>query len=248
VRIEYCVFTQYAQRNTHNDKKKGGEKRKMRKLITTLVFALGVLGLVSNAFATLINIQPTPWIGETNLWDVYNTQFGVLLTEAQVEANENDPAISLGLFTAASGTVAPVWRDTAFPLDIFYYVGAPPGTQINGTLPAGFGPLGGGPYSVPTAPTIFGLYGVSIGGTWYTEPWRNIDGQYHWVVLNHPTDSTRKLVGLEDDILGHADWDYNDFVFEVQNFEVPNIIPEPSSMMLLGMGILGLFRLRRRVA
>jgi len=163
---------------------------------------------------------------------------------------ENDMGISSGKYTSTSGQMNFLARYAGWNATISIYNGGTTaiGTfsgskfiQPDRTLAAS--------YSV-SATELFGMMadikeGATPRGTWYSEIGLNspADGKYHFVLLNTPY-SNKFLVGLEDqtDSTG-ADWDYNDAVFELVNIYP---VPEPGTMSLLGLGVLGLFGMKRR--
>lgn len=218
------------------------------------MLALGLLlGLGTSASAALITLGNSTGSGEMYLWDIYNRIYGTNYDKSGLEALENDLAIIQGTFLSNSGKIYEAARYAGDTLTMKSYVGATD-YDIVSDLAGGtaiYHPPGGVNTSDPDGASHdvadnvgFGVWGETDSGKWYSEKWRNSDGKYHFLVLNTP-DPNRFLVCFEDKTdTTHSDWDYNDFVFETENIFAT---PEPSSMVLLGMGILGLFGLRRKV-
>lgn len=87
-------------------------------------------------------------------------------------------------------------------------------------------------------PTSFGFYIKNSNGTFYTIDQLNPGGQAMVVAFNKPKTDTW-LFGFED--IPSGDKDFNDMVVRVES-----IVPEPSTLILLGSGFLGFGFLARR--
>lgn len=224
----------------------------MKKLILVLAFGL-VLGMATSALAVpLIDLANYTTDGVDNvylsgqkpylyvMWNILYPSNTVADNNA-LEAWENNLAIANGLYTSNSGKVYFVARYAGYS-HIIYIDGT--STVIANDSGYGTAVFDSTPSDVLTVPdTIaFGLMAdSSTGPDWFSQPGKNGDGKYHFIVLNTP-DPNKLLIGLEDKSQG-SDWDYNDFVILTENFRP---IPEPGSMALLGMGVLGLFGLKRK--
>jgi hypothetical protein len=93
----------------------------------------------------------------------------------------------------------------------------------------------------------FTLQDVTVGHLWSMGPGSvNSDGFAHaYVVDNSPTPGVN-YVGWEDETWGdaYADFNYNDLSFTFAN--TVTVVPEPSTMVLAGMGIAACLIFRRR--
>ena len=234
----------------------------MKKLIFVLTLGL-VLGIAGLAQATLITYIGSSPAGELNMYQIYNALYTPsipLLSNEELKPLENDTAIGVGLFSQTAGKVYWVARYAGYAHQLSTYdsanhlmgsdpIGTPPGSNWLDTSRSYV-------YSIPSATaSIFGfnVYVPDTGQTWYTQKSLNnpADNGYHFLVLNTPIPG-RLLVGVEDMNFNlplgpwpNTDRDHNDVVFE---FDGISPVPEPTSMMLLGMGILGLFGLKRKRA
>lgn len=112
------------------------------------------------------------------------------------------------------------------------------------------GSAGAGTYKSfwPTGFTsnIFGFYLDTPDGIWFSHDSRNSDGADHMVAYGEGGDY---IFGWEDLASKNWDQDYNDFVVlvsGVKGVNVPVSVPEPATLGLLGLGILGMGAFRRR--
>lgn len=99
------------------------------------------------------------------------------------------------------------------------------------------------PYSFTPQSTNYGFYFVgkssqnNVVGTWFTE------GQGDHFAVFSAANSGEYWIGMEDLNLCNSDLDYNDMVIKVSS--VPSV-PEPATMLLLGLGLAGLAGIRRK--
>ena len=109
----------------------------------------------------------------------------------------------------------------------------------------------------------FAMTDGSVANNFYTGPGlRNFDHYVHAFVTTNIHDivglSSRSydyaatlpsgtiFVGFEDRPGNQADFDYNDLVFAVVNARTLQLVPEPTTLALIGVALVVLYRIRRK--
>lgn len=200
-----------------------------------VLIALVLFGFASLSSATIIINDSNR---EKHVYEIYNAIYGTSYTSSSQLTQVSDSLDNL--WTETDGQVLLEVRYAGSNQNLgFFYNGSY--TSLITDIPNGYNYIS----ADINAPNGGPFYWVDKAGsnTWYSDELLNSDKLDHFIAFTTPT-AGEYILAFEDWPRTLGDKDYNDLIVKVVGVAP---VPEPSTFLLIGSGIIGLGLMRKRL-
>ena len=214
---------------------------------TTIVTLFIVqLTIFSTAHATLTQIQSPPG-SELSVTDILN-DYAPSLSLTRIDDGKD---IIWGIGPDTSTSIRVIGKEAGFNNEFGFLSYANGAVSNFYSLNVFSNDIFGDPTTVITAKSFGDELLLAILtpqlNIFTSMPTQNTDSLDHMVTWVDNNDPFHYFVAFED-LLGGGDGDYNDIVLELNNFVDGAPIPNPPTLALLGVGLIGFAAFRRKVS